>query len=78
MSTTQILETIRQLPIKEQKYIANIILQEFANQEFNADEEEIRKFVSNSDAFDFWKDEREDIYQDYLTSNFQNKIQSIG
>ena len=66
MSTTQILETIRQLPIQEQKYIANTILQEPANQEFNAEEEEIRKFVSNSDAFDFWKDEREDIYQDYL------------
>ncbi len=30
------------------------------------EEEEIRTFTSNSDAFDFWQNESEDIYQDYL------------
>lgn len=63
MSTTQILETIRQLPLEEQKHIAHAILQDA---ELKTDEEEIRTFVSNSNAFDFWQDEREDIYQDYF------------
>jgi len=71
MSTTQIIETIRQLPIAEQRHIAHTILKDTANKEvvnaaFIADEEEIRTFVSNSDAFDFWQDKRENIYQDYL------------
>lgn len=67
MSTTQILERIQQLPVEEQKYIANTILQNAeVYGELKTDEEEIRTFVSNSDAFDFWQDEREDIYQDYL------------
>lgn len=30
--------------------------------------EEIRKLSSQSDAFDFWENENEDIYQDYLKS----------
>ena len=29
-------------------------------------DEEIRDFSSNTDAFDFWNDKRENIYQDYL------------
>ncbi len=71
MSTTQIIATIRQLPIAEQRQIAHAILkntevQNSVNETLNSDEEEIRKFVSNSDAFEFWQDEREDIYQDYL------------
>jgi hypothetical protein len=33
---------------------------------FQPEEEEIRMLTANSDAFDFWEDEREDIYQDYL------------
>jgi len=33
---------------------------------FQPDKEELRNLTSNSDAFDFWSDEREDIYQDYL------------
>ena len=33
---------------------------------FETEEEEIRMLTANSDAFDFWEDEREDIYQDYL------------
>jgi|GEM_PF-1104578 len=71
MSTTQIIETIRQLPIAEQRHIAHIILKDtedkvIVNEAFIVDEEEIRTFVSNSDAFDFWQDKRENIYQDYL------------
>jgi hypothetical protein len=30
------------------------------------EEEEIRLAVSHSDAFEFWDDPREDIYQDYI------------
>lgn len=30
------------------------------------EDEAIRTFTAHSDAFDFWEDEREDIYQDYL------------
>jgi len=32
-------------------------------------EEQIIVFTSNSDAFDFWNNESEDIYQDYLKTN---------
>jgi hypothetical protein len=31
------------------------------------DDEELRSFASQSEAFSFWEDEREDIYQDVLT-----------
>lgn len=31
------------------------------------DNADIRNFSSKSDAFDFWNNEDEDIYQDYLT-----------
>ena len=30
------------------------------------EEQIIRQMTSNSDAFSFWEDEREDLYQDYL------------
>ncbi len=30
------------------------------------DDAEVRDFASQTDAFDFWNDEREDLYQDYL------------
>jgi len=71
MSTIQIIETIRQLPVAEQRHIAHTILKDtedkvIVNEQLTTDEEEIRTFVSNSDAFDFWQDKREDIYQDYL------------
>ena len=33
---------------------------------FQPQEEEIRAFTADSDAFGFWDGEREDIYQDYL------------
>ena len=31
-------------------------------------EEEVRLAASHSDAFDFWSDSNEDIYQDYVKS----------
>ena len=31
-------------------------------------EEEVRLVASHSDAFEFWNDTREDLYQDYLPS----------
>ena len=30
------------------------------------DAEQLRYFSAQTDAFDFWEDSREDIYQDYL------------
>jgi hypothetical protein len=30
--------------------------------------EEIRNLSAQTDSFEFWKDEREDIYQDYLAA----------
>jgi hypothetical protein len=30
------------------------------------EESEVREFSAQTDAFSFWHDEREDIYQDYL------------
>lgn len=30
--------------------------------------EEARNFSAQTDALDFWRDEREDLYQDYLES----------
>lgn len=36
---------------------------------FEPQEEEIRVFTSNSDAFEFWNNKSEDIYQDYLKAN---------
>lgn len=30
--------------------------------------EEIRHLSAQTDGFEFWKDEREDIYQDYLSA----------
>ncbi len=29
--------------------------------------EEIRQFSAQTDAFTFWQDEREDLYQDFLS-----------
>jgi len=31
--------------------------------------EQLRYFTAQTDAFDFWEDPREDIYQDYLPKN---------
>ncbi|HLP44492.1 MAG TPA: hypothetical protein VK469_01005 [Candidatus Kapabacteria bacterium] len=30
------------------------------------EDEDLRNFSDQTDAFSFWEDEREDIYQDYL------------
>jgi hypothetical protein len=30
------------------------------------EEEDIRAFVAQSDTFDFWENEEEDLYQDFL------------
>ena len=34
-----------------------------------SEEEQIRSFASQTDAFAFWANEREDLYQDYLETN---------
>lgn len=33
------------------------------------DSEELRQFSAQTDGFSFWNDERENLYQDYLTFN---------
>lgn len=32
------------------------------------EEDEIRNFSAQTDALDFWNDENEDLYQDFLTT----------
>lgn len=32
------------------------------------EDEEIRSFSAQTDALDFWNDEKEDLYQDFLTA----------
>lgn len=33
-----------------------------------SEDEEIRDFSAQTDALDFWNDEREDLYQDFLVA----------
>jgi hypothetical protein len=35
-------------------------------EEIDQNDEELRSFTSQTNGLDFWKDSREDIYQDYL------------
>ena len=49
------------LKIKNKKYkILITLLEEFDN------DEEIRNFTSQEDAFSFWNNDKENIYQDYI------------
>ncbi len=47
-------------PPKKKYKVVVTFLEEFD------DEEDLRTFTSQFTAFDFWNDEREDLYQDYL------------
>ncbi len=40
--------------------------------------EELRAFSEQSDAFDFWHDEREDLYQDFLPQYLASRQQHGG
>ena len=33
----------------------------------NVEDEEMRNFTSQEEGFDFWNNDREDLYQDYLS-----------
>jgi hypothetical protein len=35
------------------------------------EDEDLRDFSAQTDAFSFWADEREDLYQDYLEAHSQ-------
>ncbi len=35
--------------------------------EEQSEEDQVRNFSAQTDGLDFWKDEAEDLYQDYLT-----------
>jgi hypothetical protein len=35
------------------------------------EDEDLRDFSAQTDAFSFWEDEREDLYQDYLEARSQ-------
>ncbi|TAL69025.1 MAG: hypothetical protein EPN82_08415 [Bacteroidetes bacterium] len=39
----------------------------FIDEIIQSEDEMIRDFTSHTNAFKFWEDEKEDIYQDYLT-----------
>lgn len=41
----------------------------FLEEEGKDEDSSIREYTSNSQAFDFWNDDREDIYQDYSDQN---------
>jgi hypothetical protein len=38
------------------------------------EKEEVRQFSAQTDAFSFWNDEREDLYQDFLTARMDEKL----
>ncbi len=51
---------LEKLPGKKKYKVVITFLEELE------DDDEIRAFTSQSEAFSFWDDEREDIYQDLL------------
>ncbi len=51
---------LENLPINKKFKIIITLLEEFD------EDEEIRNFSSQEDAFSFWHNEKENIYQDYL------------
>ena len=51
---------LEKLPGKKKYKVVITFLEELE------DDDEIRAFTSQSEAFSFWNDEREDIYQDLL------------
>lgn len=51
---------LESLPFKKKYKVIITFLEELD------DDEEMRNFAAQTDAFSFWEDEREDIYQDYL------------
>ncbi len=51
---------LEKFPTKKKHKVVITFLEEVS------EEEEIRTFASSSNAFSFWEDEREDLYQDYL------------
>ena len=51
---------LESLPFKKKYKVIITFLEELD------DDEEMRSFTAQTDAFSFWEDEREDIYQDYL------------
>lgn len=55
------IRSLEKLPVKKKYKVVITFLEELE------DDEEIRGFTSQSEAFSFWEDEREDIYQDLLT-----------
>lgn len=38
------------------------------------EDEEVRLFSAQTNAFSFWEDEREDIYQDYLQTKSESAV----
>lgn len=42
-------------------------------EELSSAEEDARAFASDSDAFSFWENEKEDIYQDFIETKTRSK-----
>jgi len=55
---------LERFPHKNKYKVIITFLEEFG------EDEEIRNFTAQTDAFSFWEDEREDIYQDYLEQEY--------
>ncbi len=56
------IKPLDKIPIKK----PSKVIITFIDEQIESDYEIIRNFGSQSDAFGFWDDEREDLYQDYL------------
>ncbi len=53
---------LEELPSDKKFKVLITLLEEIDN------DQDIREFSSNSDAFEFWNDKRENLYQDYLVT----------
>ena len=59
------IEMLEPLP-KNKKYK---VIVTFIEEIKESDTGQIREFGKSSDSFDFWLDEKEDLYQDYLVKS---------
>jgi len=66
-----VLDPKSKLPTEIQGHVTHTPIEDYSvktsgKDDHKTDEADIRTFTSNSNTFDAWEDEHEDIYQDYL------------
>lgn len=70
MSTTQIKRKAPKLPVEQQDVVHTTLkdaeVEITVNEDFQTDKEDVKTFSSNSNTSDFWENEHEEDYQDYL------------